>query len=72
MLASEEACTAHNLTPLAKIVSYGIKGVDPSIMGIGPCPAIKEALQKANMSLSDIALVEVNSFTLGATTFEWK
>jgi len=60
VLASEEACTTHNLTPLAKIVSYGIKGVDPSIMGIGPCPAIKEALQKANMSLSDMALVEVN------------
>lgn len=60
LVASEEACNKHGLTPLAKVVSYGIAGVDPSIMGIGPCPAIKMALEKANKSLSNMSLVEVN------------
>lgn len=60
LVASEEACKKHNLTPLARIVSYGVSGVDPSIMGIGPCPAIKTALNNSNKSLSDMALVEVN------------
>jgi len=60
VVASEEACTAHNLTPLAKVVSYGVSGVDPTIMGIGPCPAIRTALQRAGKSLTDMALVEVN------------
>lgn len=35
-------------------------GVDPSIMGIGPCPAIRTALKRAGLSLSDISLVEIN------------
>jgi len=60
LVASEEACNKHSLTPLAKVVSYGIAGVDPSIMGIGPCPAIRMALEKANKSLSNMSLVEVN------------
>ncbi|XP_057297935.1 3-ketoacyl-CoA thiolase, mitochondrial-like [Hydractinia symbiolongicarpus] len=60
LVASEEACKKHNLAPLARIVSYGVSGVDPSIMGIGPCPAIKTALKNSNKSLSDMALVEVN------------
>jgi len=60
IVASEEACTAHNLTPLAQIVSYGVSGVDPKIMGIGPCPAVRTALERAGKSLTDMALVEVN------------
>jgi len=60
LVASEEACNTHNLTPLAKVVSYGIAGVDPSIMGIGPCPAIRLALDNAGKTLTDMALVEVN------------
>jgi len=60
VLASEEACKTHNLKPLARVVSYGIAGVDPSIMGIGPSPAIKIALERAKLSLNDMALVEVN------------
>jgi len=60
LVASEEACNAHNLTPLVKVVSYGIAGVDPSIMGIGPCPAIRMALTNAGKTLTDMALVEVN------------
>jgi len=60
LLASEEACKTHNLKPLVRIMSYGVAGVDPSIMGIGPCPAIRLALERANKSLNDMALVEVN------------
>jgi len=62
VLASEEACATHNLKPLARLISYGIAGVDPSIMGIGPSPAIKIALDRAKLSLNDMALVEVYIF----------
>ncbi|MCH4825082.1 acetyl-CoA C-acetyltransferase [Planococcus halocryophilus] len=48
------------LTPLATIVSSGTAGVDPAVMGIGPVQAVKNALAKANMSLSDIELIEAN------------
>jgi len=60
LVASEEACVAHNLTPLVRVVSYGVSGVDPSIMGIGPCPAVRSALQAAGKSLDHMGLVEVN------------
>ncbi|PWA13175.1 acetyl-CoA C-acyltransferase [Pueribacillus theae] len=46
--------------PLAKIVSWGIAGVDPTIMGIGPAPASRMALERAGLTLSDIDFVEVN------------
>lgn len=46
--------------PLAKIISWGIAGVDPSIMGIGPVPASQMALKRANLSAKDIDLVEIN------------
>lgn len=60
VLASEEACKAHNLKPLARLVGYGIAGVEPTIMGIGPAPAIRKVLAKANLQLKDIDLVEIN------------
>ncbi|XP_007904978.1 3-ketoacyl-CoA thiolase, mitochondrial [Callorhinchus milii] len=60
IVASEEALQQHNLTPLARIVSYHVSGCDPNIMGIGPVPAINGALKKAGMSLKDMDLVEVN------------
>ncbi|KAM9329818.1 3-ketoacyl-CoA thiolase, mitochondrial [Gastrophryne carolinensis] len=60
ILASEEAVTKHKLTPLARIVSYHAAGCDPNIMGIGPVPAITEALKKAGLALKDMDLVEVN------------
>ena len=59
VLASERAVKDHNLTPLARLVSYQAVGCDPSIMGIGPVPAIKGALSRAGMELKDMALVEV-------------
>lgn len=60
IVASEKACHEHNLTPLARIVSYGIVGCDPTIMGIGPVPAIHQALNKAGVKLSDVDRVEIN------------
>lgn len=60
ILASEKACKEHNLTPLAQVTGYGIAGCDPSIMGIGPVPAIEALLKATNKKLSDIDLVDVN------------
>jgi acetyl-CoA acyltransferase 2 len=60
VLASEDFAKSHNLKPLARIVQWGVAGVDPSIMGIGPAPAIKNALTRASLKLSDMDLVEVN------------
>ena len=48
------------LKPLGRIVSWGIAGVDPRIMGSGPVPSSKKALEKAGLKLSDIDLIEVN------------
>lgn len=60
VIASEDAVKEHKLTPLARIVTYHVSGCDPSIMGIGPVPAITGALKKAGLSLNDMDLVEVN------------
>ncbi|TXL64921.1 thiolase family protein [Cerasibacillus terrae] len=60
IIASETAVENHHLTPIAKIVSWSTVGVDPSIMGIGPVPAIKTALEKASLSIQDIDLFEIN------------
>jgi acetyl-CoA C-acetyltransferase len=48
------------LQPLAQILSHGIGGVDPKVMGIGPVPATEQALMRAGMSLKDIQLIELN------------
>jgi acetyl-CoA C-acetyltransferase len=60
ILASEDYVQEHNVKPLAKIISWGVAGVDPSIMGIGPVPASKKALEKAGLNLEDIDLFEFN------------
>ena len=60
VVASEEAVQQRNLKPLVRIVSWGVAGVDPTIMGIGPVPAIKQALQRANLTIEDMDLIEVN------------
>jgi acetyl-CoA C-acetyltransferase len=49
-----------NLKPLGRIVSWGIAGVEPSLMGSGPVPATRIALKKAGLTLSDIDLIELN------------
>lgn len=60
VVASEDFVQQQNLKPMARIVSWGIAGVDPTIMGIGPAPAIREALKRANLTIADMDLVEVN------------
>jgi 3-oxoadipyl-CoA thiolase len=60
LLASEEAVKKYNLQPLARIVSMAVAGVDPSIMGIGPVPSTRKALQRAGLSVNDLDLVELN------------
>jgi 3-oxoadipyl-CoA thiolase len=60
LIASEEAVKKFELTPLARIVSMGVAGVDPAIMGIGPVPATRKALQRAGLTMDDISLVELN------------
>ncbi|MEK4701233.1 acetyl-CoA C-acetyltransferase [Solibacillus sp. FSL R7-0668] len=60
VVASEDFVQQQNLKPMARIVSWGIAGVDPTIMGIGPAPAIRKALKRANLTIADMDLVEVN------------
>ncbi|XP_060533149.1 3-ketoacyl-CoA thiolase, mitochondrial-like isoform X2 [Cylas formicarius] len=67
VIATDEAAVAHNLKPLARIVGYSIVGVEPSIMGIGPAPAIRTLLKAAGKTLDDIDLVEINE-AFGAQT----
>ncbi|OXA41351.1 3-ketoacyl-CoA thiolase, mitochondrial [Folsomia candida] len=60
IIASEAALTEYNLTPLARLVGYGISGVERHIMGIGPVPAIKKLLKISGKSLDQIDLIEIN------------
>ena len=60
LLCSEEALQDYKLTPLMEIVSIGQGGVDPQVMGLGPVPAIKQALNMAGLKLSDMDLIELN------------
>ena len=60
MIASEEAVKQNNLTPLCEIIGVGQGGVDPAIMGMGPVPAIANALKNAGIKLSDIDVIELN------------
>ena len=60
LVASGEAVKKYNLNPIARIVSTGVCGVDPSIMGTGPVPASKLALARAGWSVDDLDLIEAN------------
>jgi acetyl-CoA C-acetyltransferase len=60
VLMSADEAKARGLTPLARIASWASRGVDPSIMGTGPIPASKAALEKAGWSMGDLDLVEAN------------
>ncbi|MDB5221644.1 MAG: acetyl-CoA acetyltransferase [Chitinophagaceae bacterium] len=60
LLAGEEAVKKYNLTPVAKIISMAVAGVDPAVMGMGPVPATLKALQRAGLSVSDLDLIELN------------
>jgi acetyl-CoA C-acetyltransferase len=60
LIASEKRTKELGLKPLARIVSTGVAGVDPRIMGIGPVPAATNTLKKSGLALKDIGLVELN------------
>jgi len=60
ILATADAVQQHNLKPTARLLSWGIVGVPPEIMGIGPAPAIRQALKRADLRLADMDRVEVN------------
>ena len=60
ILASGEAVKKHGLKPLFKLVSWGQGGVDPKIMGVGPVPSSRQALERADLKISDMDLIEAN------------
>ena len=60
LVVGEDYLKANNLKPLVEIVAIGQGGVDPSVMGLGPTPAIKQAMKKASISFEDIDIFELN------------
>jgi len=60
LVMSEEKAKALGLKPLVRIVSTAVVGVEPSVMGTGPVPAVKKALDRAGMKRTDIDLIELN------------
>ncbi|GEK91394.1 acetyl-CoA C-acetyltransferase [Alkalibacterium kapii] len=60
LLVGENYLKENGLTPLVEILAVGQGGVDPSVMGLGPTPAIKQAMKKANISFEDIDIFELN------------
>jgi len=74
LLVSSEYGKALGLKPIAKIISMGVAGVPPRIMGIGPVPATNKALKKANLTLDDMDIIELNEAFAGqslAVLREW-
>lgn len=60
LIASEEAVTRHKLTPKARVVAAAAAGVAPRIMGMGPVPAAKKVLAKANLTIAQMDVIELN------------
>ncbi|MDB5190752.1 MAG: acetyl-CoA C-acyltransferase [Segetibacter sp.] len=72
-IASEEAVKKYGLQPMARVISMAVAGVDPSIMGIGPIPATRKALQRAGLTVNDIDLFELNeAFASQSIACLWK
>jgi acetyl-CoA acetyltransferase family protein len=65
VVAARSEAASHGLRPIASVVAWGIAGVPPEIMGIGPVPAARKALAAASLRLDDLALVEVNEAFAG-------
>jgi acetyl-CoA acyltransferase 2 len=65
VVASRDEARRRGKTPIASLVSWGIAGVPPDVMGIGPVPASRKALEAAGLALKDIDLVEVNEAFAG-------
>jgi acetyl-CoA acyltransferase 2 len=60
VIASAEWAEARGLQPLGRLVSWGVAGVAPEIMGIGPAPASRKALERAGLALDDVDLIDIN------------
>jgi acetyl-CoA C-acetyltransferase len=60
VLAYEDWAERRGLDPMARLVSYGIAAVEPGMFGLGPIPAVKQALDRAGWQLGDIERVEIN------------
>ncbi|MFQ5607295.1 MAG: hypothetical protein ACE5GA_05060 [Candidatus Zixiibacteriota bacterium] len=60
VVASREAAKRHKLNVLGALKTYSVAGVEPTIMGIGPAPAIRGAVKKAGVGIGDLEAVEVN------------
>ena len=60
LLAGKEAVRKYGLIPMAKIKSMAVTGVEPAVMGIGPVPASRKALERAGISVNDLDLIELN------------
>lgn len=60
VLMAESAATQRGLKPMGRIVAYGHAGVDPAVMGIGPIPAVRNALTRAGLSVADLDVIESN------------
>ncbi|WP_439861827.1 acetyl-CoA C-acyltransferase family protein [Pseudomonas sp. MBLB4136] len=60
LLASAEAVSRDGLTPMARLVAYAHSGVEPTLMGLGPIPATRLALQRAGLSVKDLDVIESN------------
>jgi acetyl-CoA acyltransferase len=74
LVVSPEYARAHGLEPMARIRSMRVAGVPPRVMGIGPVPATKKALERADVSLDDIDLIELNEAFAAqslAVLYEW-
>jgi acetyl-CoA C-acetyltransferase len=60
LLVNEDAVKKYSLVPMARVVAMAAAGTEPAIMGIGPVPAVKKALQRAGLKINDIGLIELN------------
>jgi acetyl-CoA acyltransferase len=74
LVVSKAYAEAHGLTPLAKVRSIATAGVPPRVMGIGPVPATRKALERAGVSMDDVGLIELNEAFAAqslAVIYEW-
>jgi acetyl-CoA acetyltransferase family protein len=65
VVASAGAVSRHSLTPIGRLVGWASVGVEPSLMGMGPAPATRRALERSGLKLSDIDLIEINEAFAG-------
>jgi acetyl-CoA acetyltransferase family protein len=59
-VVSDEFARQNNLKPMARVVSTAVAGVDPAVMGLGPIPATRKALDRAGLDVADLDLIELN------------